>query len=179
MNIPACPPIPNLTDLNNPNKYMLINPIDVVLDEFLVMRHGENISCIKIVRVNTDYATGITSQFTYENNQGNTIGMRIDQLNNNGYQLYRKSPSKDFDDVVNETNKLVRSYPPDKKLSPMESLLATPGIPGHIEKYLGGPSSLENPYKNVGGRRKRTGTRRRPKKNKRKSTRRIRRKYKR
>ena len=48
MNIPACPPIPNLTDLNNPNKYMLINPIDVVLDEFLVMRHGENISCIKI-----------------------------------------------------------------------------------------------------------------------------------
>ena len=51
MNIPACPPIPNLTDLNNPNKYMLINPIDVVLDEFLVMRHGENISCIKIVYV--------------------------------------------------------------------------------------------------------------------------------
>ena len=174
---PACPPIPNLTDLNNPNKYMLINPIDVVLDEFLVMRHGENISCIKIVHVYTDYATRITSQFTYENDQGNAIGMRIDQLNNNGYQLYRKSPSKDFDDVVNETNKLVRSYPPDKKLSSMESILATPGIPERVGEYLGGPSSLENPYKKSGGRRKRRLTRR-TRKNKRKSTRRVRRKYK-
>lgn len=77
--------------------------------------------------------------------------------------------------MVNE----IRSYPEGKKLTRMQSVLTNPGISERVGEYLGGPSSLRNPFKNPnekGGRRKRAGTRRKTRKNKRKSTRRIRRK---
>lgn len=72
----TCPPIPTLNELTNRNKYIRIDPTDVVLNEFLIMRHLGDIRCIQIVHVFTDYATRVTSQFTYsENGNGPTIGM--------------------------------------------------------------------------------------------------------
>ena len=171
--IPACPPIPTLNELTNRNKYIRIDPTDVVLNEFLIMRHLGDIRCIQIVDVFTDYATRVTSQFTYsENGNGPTIGVRVDQFNNEQGELYRKSPRKDFDDVTTETEERIRNYPINQQLTSAETIFANKGLSDNIGKFLGPPTSGK------GGRRKRRGTRR-TRKNKRKSTRRVRRKYKR
>ena len=174
MNIPACPPTPTLEELQS-DQFVEVDMNELVPNEFVVLRHRDRISCVEIMN-NTNDPNG-RIQYRFTNNPENTS----DQLKRyiyNVIQFYRKvNHRKDFDDVVNETNKLVRSYPPGKKLSSMQSLLATPGIPERVGEYLGGPSSLENPYEKSGGRRKRRLTRR-TRKNKRKSTRRVRRKYK-
>jgi hypothetical protein len=66
----------------------------------------------------------------------------------------------------------IRNYPEKQQLTLGETIFANKGLSGNIGKFLGPPTSGK------GGRRKRAGTRR-TRKNKRKSTRRIRRKYKR
>ena len=98
----VCPPVPSEAELRHSGNYVRINPVHVVLGEFLVMEYLGVISCIEIVRVNTNYATGITSQFTYRNNRGNTIGMRIDALNNNRGMLYRRNPNAESLDTFIE-----------------------------------------------------------------------------
>ena len=149
----VCPPVPSEAELRHSGNYVRINPLDVVLGEFLVMEYLGVISCIEIVYINTNYATGITSQFTYRNNQGNTIGMRIDALNNNGGMLYRRNPNAESLDTFIEG----RNIPPEIRNKVLKDYLT--------EDHIGG------------GRRKRRLTRR-TRKNKRKRTRRIRRKYK-
>jgi len=167
-----CPPIPTLDELTNLDKYIPIDPIDVVLNEFLVMNHLGNIRCIQIVHVFTDYVTRKTSQFTYrENGNGPAIGMRVDRLNNEQGKLYRKSPTKDFYDVIFKLNKDIN----DKKKNIGTISDAGKRVLGNedLTRYMIGPFLGPTPRRK-GGRRKT-----RAKKNKRKGTRRIRRKYKR
>ncbi len=172
---PACLPIPTLDEVTNPNKYILIDPTGVVLNEFLVMRHLGNIRCIQIVGILTDYTTQKTSQFTYsENGNGPTIGVRVLNFNNNGGKLYRKSPRKDYDDAVSELNKDIDNNAIGNISQAKRDVLGNSDLNNIIGNFLGPPTSGK------GGRRKRAGTRRRrTRRNKRKGTRRIGRKYKR
>lgn len=132
----------------------------------------KEIHCVNILNTSNSYIEYIYIGDKYRSGKADIrIGISKKDPVILEYKFYKKNPRKVFDNMVNK----ITSDPLDKKLNPIESILVIPGIPG-------GPSSLnnpDNPYKKSGGRRKHTGTRRRPRKNKRKSTRRIRRKYKR
>jgi hypothetical protein len=173
----TCPPIPTLNELTNRNKYIRIDPTDVVLNEFLVMRHLGDIRCIQIVNVFTDYDTRVTSQFTYsENGNGPTIGVRVNYFNNEGGELYRKSPRKDFDDTVSMLNKRIDNNTIGNIPQAKRDVLGNPDLSNLIGNNLA-LQTLSPRRPSKGGRRKRAGTKR-TRKNKRKSTRRIGRKYK-
>ena len=111
------------------------------------MKYLEVISCVEIVYINYQYNTNIVNQFTYRSNGGPTIGMTINQFNNNQGELYRRNP---YADTLNK-------------------VLHGKNIPDDVRNEI-----LTGYLR--GGRRKRRGTRRRTRKNKRKSTRRVRRK---
>jgi hypothetical protein len=165
----TCPPIPTLNELTNRNKYIRIDPTDVVLNEFLVMRHLGDIRCIQIVNVFTDYDTRVTSQFTYsENGNGPTIGVRVDQFNNEQGELYRKSPRKDFDDTVSILNKRIDNDTIGNIPQAKRAVLGNPDLSNLIGNYLA-LQTLAPRRPSKGGRRKRAGTRknkREPKKHK-------------
>jgi hypothetical protein len=158
--IPVCPPIPTLNELTNRNKYIRIDPTDVVLNEFLVMRHLGDIRCIQIVRVHNDYATRKTSQFTYTENGNGATGERVDYFNNERGELYRKSHRKDYDDTVSMLN------------------INTIGNISQAKRDVLGNSDLNNIIGNFLAGRRKTKRTRTTRKNKRKGTRRIGRKYK-
>jgi len=82
------------------------------------------------------------------------------------------NPRKDYDDIAKKMEVRIRNYPADQELTSAETIFANKELSGNIGKFLGPPTSGK------GGRRKRAGTRR-TRKNKRKSTRRTGRKYKR
>ena len=169
---PTCPPIPTLDELLDSGDFIEVNVNDLVQGDFVILTHLDNTRCIEVL-ANDDPVGYITYRF-YNAPVGTTAQSLKRSLIRSGVRFYRKkNPRKVFDDLVNETRTLVRSYPEDKQLTNMELFLTTPGHPEIVGEYLGGPSLLKPPY---GGRRKRAGTRRKTRKNKRKSTRRIRRK---
>lgn len=183
--IPACPPTPTLDELLNSGNFIEVNATQlevgetVIQYEPVILDPDYQIRCVEIV-INSP-EDDPNDEFGFRYLSGPEVGIvRTFWRRWMRYARYFRKINhrKDFDDVVNETNELVMSsYPPDRQLSRMESLLNNPGIPERVGEYLGGPSSLKNPYKKSGGRRKTKRTRR-TRKNKRKSTRRIRRKYK-
>ena len=167
----VCPPVPSEAELRHSGNYVRINPLDVVLREFLVMEYSGVISCIEITYLHRQDRTNIVTQFTVRSTEGGHYTMTIDYFNNNGGMLYRRNPRKDFDNTAKTMRVRMRGYPENKQLTTRETILANEGLSDHIGQFLGPPTSGK------GGRRKRRLTRR-TRKNKRKSTRRIRRKYK-
>ena len=167
----VCPPAPSEAQLMHSGNYVRINPLDVVLGEFLVMKYLEIIICIEITYLHRQHGTNIVTQFTFRSTEGGHYTMTIDYFNNNGGMLYRRNPRKDFDNTAKTMRVRMRGYPENKQLTTRETILANEGLSDHIGQFLGPPTSGK------GGRRKRRLTRR-TRKNKRKRTRRIRRKYK-
>jgi hypothetical protein len=87
-------------------------------------------------------------------------------------KFFRKiNHRKDFDDVTKEMELRIRNYPEDRQLTLGENIFANKGLSDNIGIFLGTPPSGK------GGRRKTKRTRT-TRKNKRKGTRRIGRKYK-
>jgi len=169
---PACPPIPTLDELLDSGDFIEVDVNDLVQGDFVILTHLDNTRCIEVL-ANDDPVGYIIYRF-YNALVGTTAQSLKRSLIRSGVRFYRKkNPRKHYDDLVNETRTLVRSYPPNKKLTRMELFLTNPGPPEKIGEYLGEHSLLKPPY---GGRRKRAGTRRKTRKNKRKSTRRIRKK---
>ena len=144
----VCPPVPSEAELRHSGNYVRIDPLDVVLDEFLVMEYLGVISCIEITYLHRQDGTNIVTQFTFRSTEGGHYTMTIDYFNNNGGMLYRRNPHAESLDRFIED----RNIPPEIRNKILTDYLR-------------------------GGRRKRRLTRR-TRKNKRKSTRRIRRKYK-
>lgn len=181
---PACPPTPTLDELLKSGNFIEVNVKHLVPGEIVVLMEQvamnpdtKKIHCVNILNNSNGYIEYIYIGPKYRSGKADfSIGEPYKNLYRYGYKFYKKkNPRKDFDDMVNE----IRSYPEGKKLTRMQSVLTNPGISERVGEYLGGPSSLRNPFKNPnekGGRRKRAGTRRKTRKNKRKSTRRIRRK---
>jgi hypothetical protein len=143
----VCPPVPTEAELRNSGNYVRINPVDVVLGEFLVMEYLGVISCIEITYLHRQDGTNIVTQFTFRSTEGRNYSMTIDYFNNNGGMLYRRNPYAER----------------------LDKFIEGKNIPSDIRNKV-----LTDYLR--GGRRKRRGTNRRTRKNKRKSTRRIRRK---
>jgi hypothetical protein len=143
----VCPPVPTEAELRNSGNYVRINPVDVVLGEFLVMEYLGVISCIEITYLHRQDGTNIVTQFTFRSTEGRNYSMTIDYFNNNGGMLYRRNPYAER----------------------LDKFIEGKNIPSDIRNKV-----LTDYLR--GGRRKRRGTKRRTRKNKRKSTRRIRRK---
>ena len=162
----VCPPAPSEAQLMHSGNYVRINPLDVVLGEFLVMKYLEIIICIEITYLHRQHGTNIVTQFTFRSTEGGHYTMTIDYFNNNGGMLYRRNPYAESLDIFIEGK----------------------NIPHEIRNKV--LKDYLNEYYLRGGRRKQRKTKRtrknkeKPKelvktsKNKRKSTRRIRRKYK-
>jgi hypothetical protein len=143
----VCPPVPTEAELRNSGNYVRINPVDVVLGEFLVMEYLGVISCIEITYLHRQDGTNIVTQFTFRSTKRGNYSMTIDYFNNNGGMLYRRNPYAER----------------------LDKFIEGKNIPSDIRNKV-----LTDYLR--GGRRKRRGTRRRTRKNKRKSTRRVRRK---
>jgi hypothetical protein len=165
----TCPPIPTLDELLNSGNFIEVDVDELVQGEFVIRKHLENIRCIEVlgndnpvgyIRVRVYDAPPITAE---------TLKRTLTQA---GVRFYRRNHRKNFDEFTTETEERIRNYPINQQLTPVETVFADKVLSDNIGEFLGPPTSGK------GGRRKRRGTRR-TRKNKRKSTRRIGRKYKR
>jgi hypothetical protein len=171
---PACPPIPTLDELLDSGDFIEVDVNDLVQGDFVILTHLDNTRCIEVL-ANDDPVGYIIYRF-YNALVGTTAQSLKRSLIRSGVRFYRKkNPRKVYDDVVNE----IRSYPVNKNLNRVQTVITIPGVAETVGDFLGGPNSLRNPYINPYKKRrliKRAGTRRKTRKTKRKSTRRIRKK---
>jgi hypothetical protein len=166
---PACPPIPTRDELLNSGNFIEVNINNLVPNESVVLSlaNGGVIHCIEIVALNNPVGT-----IRYRMN-GMEMLQPINEFVLAHARFFRKkNHRKDFDDMTKKMEVRIRNYPENQQLTLGESIFANKELSDNVGKFLGPPTSGK------GGRRKRTGTRR-TRKNKRKSTRRIGRKYKR
>jgi hypothetical protein len=166
---PACPPIPTRDELFNSGNFIEVNINNLVPDETVVLSlaNGGVIHCIEIVALNNPVGT-----IRYRMN-GMEMLQPINEFVLAHTRFFRKkNHRKHFDDITKKMEVRIRNYPINQQLTSAETIFANKGLSDKIGNFLGPPISGK------GGRRKRAGTRR-TRKNKRKSTRRTGRKYKR
>ena len=162
--IPACPPIPTLDELLHSGNFVEVNVNELVKGEFVLYRYGNNVRCIEVL--DTVGPSGYLRIRYYDRPQNS---LKKTLLKSNRVQFYRIGDRKNFNDITKEMEELIHNYPEENQnLTLGETIFANKGLSDNIGKFLGPPPSGK------GGRRKT-----RARKNKRKSTRRIQRKYKR
>lgn len=155
--IPACPPIPTLQELQS-NKFVQVDVNELVPNEFVIRRFGENIACIEIIS-NTNDPNGYIKLRYSEDNEVESLKPYIP----NGTQFYRRvNPRKNFDEFSKKMNARITEYPMDKPVTKFEQIIGNRGLSDNIGQFLGPTISRK------GGRRKTKRTRR-TQKNKRKT----------
>jgi hypothetical protein len=169
---PACPPIPSLDELLHSGNFIEVNVNHLIPEELVIIQNGEDLNCVQII-ANSPSQNGDIRYSNYDSN-GTTVTSQISKnyLIEIGRRFHRKNPRKEYDDITKKMGVRIRNYPETQNLTLGETIFTNKGLSDIIGSYLGPPTSGK------GGRRKRAGTKRRTRKNKRKSTRRIRRKYK-
>ena len=166
----TCPPIPTLDELLNSGNFIEVDVDELVQGEFVIRKHLENISCIEVLE--NDNPVGYIRVRVYDAPPIETAEPLKRTLTQAGVRFYRRNHRKNFDEFTTEMEERIRNYPENQQITSAETIFANKGLSDNIGKFLGPSTSGK------GGRRKRRGTRR-TRKNKRKSTRRIGRKYKR
>lgn len=164
---PACPPIPTRDELLHSGNFIKVDRNNLVPNETVVLSlmNGMAIQCMEIVALNNPVGT-----IRYRlNGQNNEWQQQINEFTPPHARFFRKkNHRKEFDDMTKKMDVRIRNYPENQQLTSAETIFANKGLSDNIGKFLGSPPSGK------GGRRKT----RRSRKNKRKSTRRIQRKYK-
>ena len=165
---PACPPIPSLDELLHSGNFIEVNVNHLIPEELVIIQNGEDLNCVQII-ANSPTPNGDIKYSNYDSN-GTTVTSEISKnyLIEIERRFHRKNPRKEFDEFTKKMEERIRNYPENRQLTLGETIFANKGLSDNIGKFLGPSTSGK------GGRRKT-----RAKKNKRKSTRRIRRKYKR
>ncbi len=175
---PLCPPLPTLDDLLNPYNFIEVNINELVDGETVILYDPEipnqnyRIMCVETLPNKPEHTTNESISYRYLSgaypNQINRFTTFYRRLNRQK-RYFRVNPRKDFDDVTKNMRARILNYPGTQELTSVsEKIMANKALTDNIAKFLGPSSSGK------GGLRKT-----RSKKNKRKSTRRIRRKYKR
>jgi arabinogalactan endo-1,4-beta-galactosidase len=166
----TCPPIPTLDELLNSGNFIEVDVDELVQGEFVIRKHLENISCIEVLE--NDNPVGYIRVRVYDAPLIETAESSKINLTQAGVRFYRKiNHRKDFHDITKKMEVRIRNYPKNQQLTLEETIFANKELSDNVGNFLGPPISGK------GGRRKRAGTRR-TRKNKRKSTRRTGRKYK-
>jgi hypothetical protein len=174
----ACPPIPSLYELVNPNNFIEVNINELVDGETVILYDPEipdqnyRIMCVETLPNKPEHSTHDSISYRYlsgaypsKMNTSTTFYRRW----NRQKRYFRVNHRKDFDDITKKMRVRIRNYPENQNsTSVAEKIMANKFLTDYIANFVGPRSTGK------GGRRKT-----RSKKNKRKSTRRIRRKYQR
>jgi hypothetical protein len=175
----TCPPVPTLDELLNSGNFIEVNINNLEVGETVikydpvVLDQNYQIRCVEILINSPEDVPNDEFGFRYAS--GLELGIVRTSWKRwiGNTRFFRKiNHRKNFDEFTTETEERIRNYPINQQLTPVETVFANKGLSDNIGKFLGPPTSGK------GGRRKRRGTRR-TRKNKRKSTRRIGKKYKR
>lgn len=167
--IPVCPPTPTLNELLNSGNFIEVNVDELVQGEFAIRKDSEDdVTCVEVLE--NDNPVGYIRYRNYDEPRIGYVESLKRHLTQIGVLFYRRNPRKDFDNFAKKIGVRIRNYPEEQLLTTGEKVMENREIPNNIGQFLGPPTSGK------GGRRKRVGTRRRTRKNKRKSTRRVRRK---
>jgi hypothetical protein len=176
-NSQTCPPTPTLDELLNSGNFIEVDVDELVPSKIVVLMEPsatnpetKEIHCVNILNKSNGYIEYIYIGDKYRRGKADfSLGYNEERLIRMGYKFFRKvNPRKDFDDVTKKMEVRIRNYPEDHKITSAETIFANKGLSDNIGKFLGPSTSGK------GGRRKTKRTR----KNKRKGTRRIKRKYK-
>jgi hypothetical protein len=179
--IPACPPVPTLDELLNSGNFIEVNINNLNVGETVirydpvVLDQNYQISCVEILTNSPEDVP--MSELTFRYASGLELGIVRTSWKRwiGNTRFFRKiNHRKNFNDITKKMEVRISNYPEKQQLTSAETIFANEGLSDNIGNFLGPSTSGK------GGRRKRRGTRRtRTRKNKRKSTRRIGRKYKR
>jgi hypothetical protein len=177
----TCPPIPTLDELLNSGNFIEVNINNLEVGETVikydpvVLDQNYQIRCVEILINSPEDVPNDEFGFRYASDPEVGIVRTSWKRWIGNTRFFRKiNHRKNFDEFTTETEERIRNYPEKQQLTSAETIFANKDLSDNIGNFLGPSTSGK------GGRRKRRGTRRtRTRKNKRKSTRRIGRKYKR
>ena len=178
---PICPPVPSREKLEEGLKSGYYEEIDlnnakendiIIMDSHPFPSYINNkkryLTCIEIVNPKNnkgDPIDWITIRFL-SNKEVNRIPFRISKnyLAEANVKFYKINERLDFDKVINQKLETIHEYPIDRQLTIFEKVMATPGLPDEIGKYLSTkPSKKKTPK---GGNRKNRKTKKNKKQNK-------------